>query len=154
MLADHRARFMGITVAVLALAALACTCGPLGNLLPGSGGGGGAPNTFDGGDGLDTTGGGSIAVGGSVSGRLDSLFEAHNWVFNGTSGQTVTITAIGVGETDPRIKLIDPSGNVIAEDDDSGGGWNSLIIATLPTDGTYTIRIDVYTAGDYQITLQ
>ncbi len=154
MLRGRRIRFMSVVVVALALVALACTCGPLGNLLPGGGGAGGVPNTFDGGDGLDTTGGGKIAVGESVGGRLDSIFEAHNWAFEGTSGQTVTITAIGLGETDPRIKLLDPSGNIIAEDDDSGGGWNALIIATLPTSGTYTIRIDVYTTGDYQITLQ
>lgn len=154
MLSNNRTRRLMIVVAALALVTLACTCGPLTNIIPSGGGGGGATSTFDGGDGLDTTGGGQISVGGSVTGTLDSIFEAHNWTFVGSAGQSVTINAVGQGETDPRVKLIDPSGSVLAEDDDGGGGWNSLIIATLPSNGTYTIRVDVYTTGTYTLTLQ
>jgi type II secretory pathway pseudopilin PulG len=117
-------------------------------------GAGGVPNTLDGGDGLATTGGGTISVGGSVQGTLDSLFEAHNWVFEGQAGQTVTIRADAVGETDPRVRLLDPGGSVIAEDDDGGGGLNALLTATLPMSGTYTIRVDIFVAGTYTLTLQ
>jgi hypothetical protein len=142
---------------VLALVALACTC-PLSGLLPRVGdvgqAPGGAPNAMDGGDGLSTTGGGPISVGGTVQGRLTSMFEAHNWTFQGQAGQQVTIRVNGVGDTDPRTKLLDPSGNVLAEDDDGGGGLNSLITATLPTTGTYTIRVDVFEGGDYTVSLE
>ncbi len=145
-----------VVVAVLALVTLACTCGSLTSLIPGAGGGGGgsAPNTFDGGDGLDTTGGGTLSVGGSAQGTLNSLFEGHNWTFDGQAGQAVTIRVNGVGDTDPRAKLLDPNGNVIAEDDDGGGGWNALITATLPSSGTYTVRVDVFTEGTYTVTIQ
>ncbi len=112
------------------------------------------PNMLDGGDGLATTGGGTIALGGSVTGTLGTLFEAHNWVFEGQAGQTVTIRVNAVGDTDPRVKLLDPSGSVIAEDDDSGGGLNARLTAVLPLGGTYTIRVDVYVPGEYTASLE
>ncbi len=147
-------RHIAMLVAALALVTLACTCGPLAGLLPGGGGGGSVPNTLDGGDGLDTTGGGSLSVGSSAQGTLDSLFEAHNWTFQGQAGQTVTIRVNGAGDTDPRAKLLDANGNVLAEDDDGGGGWNSLIVATLPAAGAYTVRVDVFTGGTYTISIE
>ncbi len=151
----HTARRIAIVLAALALVALACTCGPLTGLVPNIGGGsGGAPNTFDGGDGLDTTGGGALSVGGSAQGTLNSLYEAHNWTFEGQAGQMVTIRVNGQGETDPRAKLLDPNGNVLAEDDDGGGGWNSLITYTLPSNGTYTVRVDIFTEGTYTISIE
>jgi hypothetical protein len=147
MLNNRHTRIAMIVIAALALAALACTCGSLAGV-------GGGPNEFDGGDGFDTTGGGTLTVGGGAqSATLNSLSEAHNWTFEGQAGQSVTIRANGQGDTDPRAKLIDPNGNVIAEDDDGGGGWNSLITATLPETGTYTVRIDVFTEGTYSVSV-
>lgn len=146
-------RTLFIVLAALAIVAMACVCSGLGNLTPGTSTVGGP----DGGDGYSTTGGGSITVGGSQSATLNSLFEAHNWSFQGTSGQTVTISAVAQGDTDPRVKLLDANGNIIAEDDDSGGGTggrDAFLTATLPADGTYYIRIDVFTTGTYTVTLQ
>ena len=157
----QRKRYLIIIVAVLALAAAACVCtsslpigGSGGGTTGGGSTGGGGGTGYDGGDGLETNYQGSIAVGGSASGNIDSLFVADNWTFQGSSGQSVTIFAEGVGETDPRIKLIDPNGSVRAEDDDGGGGYNSLIETSLPMDGQYTIRVDVFTAGNYNLTLE
>lgn len=141
-----------IAVAVLALVALACTCSSFSFNL--GGGGASYPNAFDGGDGYDTTLLETIQIGETREATLDSLLEAHNWQFQGTAGQTVTIRVNAIGDTDPRAKLIDPSGNVIAEDDDGGGGYDSLIVATLPVDGTYTVRVDVFTTGRYTITIE
>ena len=160
MFNNRTTRRLVIVVAVLALVTMACTCGSLTSLIPsgvtgGSSGGGNnsSSSTFDGGDGLSTVGGGSITVGGSQTGSLSSIFDASNWTFQGTAGQTVTIAADGQGDCDPRVKLIDPSGNVIGEDDDSGGGHNALLTATLPSAGQYTIRVDVFTEGTYTLTL-
>ena len=123
-----------------------------------SGGGGGvvvAPNIdFSAIDGYQTTLERNISVGSNDSATLDSLSEAHNWIFTGTAGQQVTIRVNGRGDTDPRAKLIDSNGNIIAEDDDGGGGLNSLITATLPSDGTYIVRIDVFTGGTYNINIR
>ncbi len=159
MFNNRTTRRLLIVVAVLALVTMACTCGSLTSLIPsgatsgGGGGGNGSSSTFDGGDGLSTVGGGSITVGGSQTGSLSSIFDASNWTFQGTAGQTVTIAANGQGDCDPRVKLIDPSGNVVGEDDDSGGGHNALLTATLPSAGQYTIRVDVFTEGTYTLTL-
>ena len=104
-------------------------------------------------DSFDTTGGGDISFGGSVTSRLDGLQEAHNWEFEGTRGQQVTIEVDGIGGSDPRARLISPRGRVVARDDDGGGGLDAKITATLPADGTYTVRIDMFTAGEYRLTL-
>ena len=155
-------RKMLIVAAALALVAAACTCGgfDLGNLTGGTSGGGGITGgggsgacSYDGGDGLTTNCQGTLAVGGSATGNLGSLFEADNYTFTGSAGQSVTIHVTGIGDTDPRVKLIDPSGSVIAENDDTGSGYDSEIVTTLPSAGEYAIRVDVFSTGDYQITL-
>lgn len=152
-------RKMLIAVAALGLVAAACTCGgfDLGNLTGGGGGitgGGSDACSFDGGDGLTTNCQGTLAVGSSATGNLGSLFEADNYTFTGSSGQSVTIHVTGIGDTDPRVKLIDPSGTVVAENDDSGGGYDSEIVTTLSSSGEYAIRIDVFSTGDYEVSLQ
>ncbi len=177
----HINRIIPLLMLIVAIGA----CGtPVGAIT----GAGSAPNTLDGGDGFTTTGGGTLAVGGSQSATLGSLTEAHNWVFQGAAGQTVTIRVtghpssplLGMGDifdranwswqggpvysppsrnvtTDPRVKLIDTSNTVLGEDDDSGGGvggWDSLLTATLPADGPYTLRVDVFSPGGYTIEVQ
>lgn len=55
---------------------------------------------------------------------------------------------------DPLLTLIGPSGDLLATDDDSGGGTNARIRYTLPTTGNYTLiasRFDATTGGDYLI---
>ena len=153
----QRKRTLIIVVAILALAAAACVCTsslPIGGNGGITGGGSGGGTGYDGGDGLDTNYQGNISVGGSAQGNLDSLFVADNWTFQGSSGQNVTIFVEAIGDSDPRVKLIDPDGNVVAEDDDGGGGYSSMIQTSLPSNGQYTIRVDVFTAGDYRITLE
>ncbi len=111
----------------------------------------------DGGDGLQTVGGGSIEAGSQQTGEINSLFEAHNWSFRGEEGQVVTIWAKGEGAANPRIKLIDPDGTVIARDNDGGGGprgTDASITATLPGNGRYTIRVDMFEIGGYALILE
>jgi hypothetical protein len=64
--------------------------------------------------------------------------------FEGRRGALVTITVRHPpGEdTDPYVWLRDPDGRRIAEDDDSGGNLDSLIIAELPADGTYEVEVE------------
>jgi hypothetical protein len=115
---------------------------------------GGIPRSYDGGDGYVTTLRQPITVGLTVSGELGTNIEGHNWEFVGAAGQTVTIRVTGSGGCDPRVKLIDPAGAVLGSDDDGGGGVNALLIYTLPAAGTYTIRIDGWTAGGYTLALE
>ncbi len=147
-----------IALVALLLATAACTCSSITDLASGggisTGGGGNYGDAPTGGDSYDTTYVGQISVGSSVQDNVPTLFEAHNWEFYGTAGQTVTIRADAIGDSDPRIKLIDPNGNVIAEDDDGGGGYSSLLTATLSMDGTYTIRIDMFSEGNFTLSVQ
>lgn len=155
----RRIVIMGV---IILLTAVACVCTSLSNL---TGGGGSTRGTvpgytgpvYDGGDGLDTILVQQIGLGQSQTARLDSIFEGQNWLYDGTAGQTITVTVQGIGGTDPRVQVIDPSGSVLAEDDDSGGGaggLDALVTVTLPTTGTYTMRIDVFSTGEYSISIQ
>ena len=82
------------------------------------------------------------------------MFDAHNWLFEGQSGQTVTIEVVGVGSTDPSATLIDPNGTVVARSDQTDSGGSEHITATLQLSGTYTVRVNVYVPGDYTITVR
>jgi hypothetical protein len=113
-----------------------------------------ATPAYDGGDNLRTANTETLSLGTSGNGELTSTQQADNWLFEGWSGQSVAIQVISQGECDPRARLIDPHGNVIAEDDDGGGGFNALITLNLPLTGIYTVRVDAYTPGAYTITLQ
>ena len=100
---------------------------------------------------------GAIQVGGRVSGEITDAFEVHSWTFNGTAGQTVTIQGNAAGEdsTDPRVNLLGPDGSFLVGDDDSGDEFNALISSfMLPVDGEYTIQIDTWQTGRYEIVLQ
>jgi len=57
---------------------------------------------------------------------------------------------------DPHLYLYDPSGKLIAENDDIDGGKNrnSRIEITLPSTGQYTIRISAFAdGGAYKLTV-
>ncbi len=118
---------------------------------------GGAPNNFTGGDPYRTTGGGWMTVDGpDVVDRINGLNDAHNWAFEGRAGQRVLIVAEAIGETDPRIVLLDSDGSPLTGDDDSGreyglGYWDSYLPYTLPYDGTYTVRVDVFRTGEFML---
>ena len=115
---------------------------------------GGGPTIFDGGDGYDTTLVNTISIGQTASGEITATFEAHNWLFEGVGGQVVTIRVESQGEADPFVKLINPDGVVIAQNDDYGGTFNALITVTLPLSGTYTIRVTAWSPGAYTISLE
>jgi hypothetical protein len=107
--------------------------------------------------GLDSNFQGRIEVGERVDGELNTIFEADDWTFQGSAGQTVTIScnaAVG-STTDPRINLLDPDGSFLAADDDGGTNYNAVLRnITLPTDGEYTIKVDVFETGRYVLRLE
>jgi hypothetical protein len=74
------------------------------------------------------------------------------YIFSATSGQQI---AVNLDSTafDTYLLLIGPDGNLIAQNDDSGGGTNSRIPAntgflTAPTTGTYLIGANSFRAGE------
>jgi hypothetical protein len=85
------------------------------------------------------------------------------YTFSGTAGQqiSVTMTATTPGTVNPYLYLLLPDGEVIAKDDDSGGGTTARIpplgeFGRLPVTGTYIIVANTLgedQAGNYNLTL-
>ncbi len=105
-------------------------------------------------DGYTTSLEGILIVGEARQMVLTDYGEAHNWAFTGSSGDAVVIRVTGINGSDPHARLFDETGTLLGENDDSGSSLDAQITATLPYDGTYTIRIDMYTMGEYQVSLQ
>jgi len=62
-----------------------------------------------------------------------------------TAGQVVTVqTATPTGVLDTLVALYTPDGTVVATDDDSGDGWDSLLKYEVPTTGTYYAVVAAY----------
>ncbi|MGH9840639.1 MAG: BACON domain-containing protein [Blastocatellia bacterium] len=95
-----------------------------------------------------------IPIGISTAGTLSTIdcssqprgaqYFADRYSFNASAGQQIAIS-LNSPDFDTYLYLIDPSGSVIAVDDDGGDGRNSRIPAgsgvfTLPSSGTYIIE--------------
>ena len=50
---------------------------------------------------------------------------------------------------DTYLRIEDPSGNLLGEDDDSAGGTNSQLVVIAPVDGTYRLVASSFTSDDY-----
>lgn len=112
----------------------------------------------------------SISIGQTLSGVLSTSdcrspvrgnsFYADRYSFNASAGQQVAVLLTSTA-SDTYLYLINPSGSVIAQDDDGGGGANSRIPASsgfysLPSSGTYIIEVTSYaanTTGSYTLSL-
>ncbi len=68
----------------------------------------------------------------------------YRFTFEAQAGQTLRLTAAARdgAATDPLIVLLNPAGEPVAADDDSGGGFNALISAyPAPDSGVYTLLV-------------
>jgi len=75
--------------------------------------------------------------------------------FNGSAGENVEIT-MGSQPGDTYLQLLDPDGNLVAENDDAGYSLNSSLEADLPADGEYTIVATSFSDSDtfeYELSL-
>lgn len=156
---------IAITIALLALASLACLCSGGGAIqdvfnqvqqqLESSGSTGGGIESgypvFDGGDGYNTTVLEYVGVGGSQTNYISGMDEAHNYLFDASSGQSVTVSVYGgTDETDTRLTILDPNGNAIADADDVSG-LDPIVTFTANMAGVFTARIDTFSQGSYTI---
>ena len=66
--------------------------------------------------------------------RGTAPFDAYSF-----EADTFLVSSITTDEGDRSLYLLDTDGNVVVEDDDSGGGLNSLIAHRTETGGEYTI---------------
>jgi hypothetical protein len=77
--------------------------------------------------------------------------------FQGQSGQQVQIyvRALPGSPLDPVAALLDESGEVIASADDSDGTLNPRLMFTIPSNGTYTVRVNGYLShGEFELTVE
>lgn len=75
--------------------------------------------------------------------------------FQGNAGQSVTLD-LSSEDFDTYLTLYGPDGRVIAENDDSNGGFNSQIVTRLPATGTYRLEVrgfSNFAAGQYALTI-
>lgn len=82
-----------------------------------------------------------------------SYFDIY--AFQGFVGQTVTIDMVS-GAFDTFLFLLDPTGVVVATQDDFGGSTNSHLVFTLNAAGAWTIVANSFAAnefGPYSLTL-
>nr|MCU0474612.1 PPC domain-containing protein [Anaerolineae bacterium] len=96
---------------------------------------------------------GTLDFGQSAIGELTAEAQLGRYTFVGTAGDVITIQTDS-DEFDPKIRLLDSDGTLIAEDDDSGSGLNALLEnVTLPRDGEYVIEVDGFRgpSGDRQL---
>ncbi|MBS1790616.1 MAG: pre-peptidase C-terminal domain-containing protein [Acidobacteria bacterium] len=110
-----------------------------------------------------------ITIGDTLTGALSSndcrspikgaSFYADRYRFSASAGQKVVVS-LKSSSFDTFLYLIGPNGAVIAQDDDSGDGTNSLIpgagFLALPESGSYVIEVTSYAAnavGAYSLSL-
>jgi Bacterial pre-peptidase C-terminal domain len=61
--------------------------------------------------------------------------------FGATAGDQISFRVNAIGGGDPLIRLLSGVGGLILQDDDSGGGLNSLISYTITSTGEYTAAL-------------
>ncbi len=95
-----------------------------------------------------------------VSGSISDVFANQTWRFQGSAGRIYTFTMFAQsGSTlDPALRLYDPSGRIVAQNDDARDpalGLNAQIVQVeLPQDGLYRLEATRYAGegeGDYEI---
>ncbi len=111
----------------------------------------GAPSAMDGDDGR------WLSFGQTLRGAISPSTDRDTYYFNAVAGRTVSLRMIErTPSLDSYLELYDPSGSKIAENDDSGGDYNSWLVATLPSSGAYRIVARSYngaSSGEYTISL-
>ncbi len=101
----------------------------------------------------------AITAGQSATGAISSASFVHLYPYEGQANEQITITMTGAGGLDAYLGVIDPHQEVIAEDDDSGGGTDAQISIRLPESGTYYIVVtrngidSGTTQGNYTLTV-
>jgi len=82
----------------------------------------------------------SIAYGQTLTGTLTADAPYGYWTFEGTEGDRVTISMVGIRAMDTYLELYGPDGLYLIGDDDSGAEGSALILDyVLPATGVYRI---------------
>ncbi len=95
---------------------------------------------------------GSVAVGGSATGRIETTGDNDWFAVTLTAGQSYQFRLTSTGLSDPYLRLYSSGGKagattVVASDNNSGGGTNALISYTASSSGTYYLGASDYSSG-------
>lgn len=94
-----------------------------------------------------------------LTGEISAAVPAEDFIITLNPGETITLTVEATSSTlDPILELYDPSGNLVATNDDidtAGGNYNSRITYTVTTAGDHTAVVSSYgsSTGTYNIRL-
>ncbi len=103
-----------------------------------------------------------LNYGETVSGNIDDAISAVTYRFYGSAGDTITVTMNRAGgDLNSYLYLLDADGQLLFEDNDSGGqNGDARLVYTLPDDGAYLIvatrlgQMQGTSAGSYVLALQ
>lgn len=105
---------------------------------------------------------GDLSYGQTIDATLTEQARTREYTFTGQAGDIVTIDMRSF-TIDTYLTLLDTEGNIILEDDDSGGDLNARIGPfELTDDGTYTVEANSYsnvfsdlpTAGEFSLRIE
>jgi hypothetical protein len=86
--------------------------------------------------------GGSLSIGSTTSGYLESYGTAtYDLIGNGAN---VSITVSGEGALDPQIQVVDPSGFTVGFNDNSGSSFDALLTVFLSAGTSYRVEVTGY----------
>jgi hypothetical protein len=99
-----------------------------------------------------------LRLGEALRGAISPNSDRDTYYFSAAAGRVVSLrmTSVTTG-LDSYLELYDPHGAKVAENDDSGGGLNSWIVADLPVAGTYRVVARSWngaSGGDYTVRLE
>ncbi|MBX7496424.1 M10 family metallopeptidase C-terminal domain-containing protein [Qipengyuania sp. 6B39] len=105
----------------------------------------------------DTSTTATIAVGGSVTDELEVAGDTDWFRITLQAGDTIDISLFGSGASpvsDTYLRVYDSNGNLLADNDDGGSGYNSYLRFTSGSGGTFYIEADSFgnnKTGEYTI---
>ena len=92
-----------------------------------------------------------LAIGDTILSQIETVGDQDWFVVQLVAGVTYEFTLTGTGGSpliDPFLELMDPAGNKIVDNDDSGSGLNSLLRYTPTGSGTYYLNAHHFGSGD------
>ncbi len=86
---------------------------------------------------------GSIGLGDTVTGSLTSATTSMTYTLEAEAGQSVTVT-LASSDFDTYLSIMDGSGNVLTQNDDSDGTNSGIHSFVLPQASSYQILVESY----------